>query len=93
MGAKENQVETYLHKRVVEAGGKTYKWVSPNCVGVPDRIVIMPGGKVFFVEVKALDGRLSHVQIRRLKELEALGANVRALFGTEEVDKFVEKIC
>lgn len=93
MGAKENQVETYLHKRVVEAGGKTYKWVSPNMVGVPDRIVIMPGGKVYFVEVKALDGRLSPVQERRLLELSNLGANVYVLYGTEEVDKFVENIC
>ena len=93
MGAKENQVESYLHKRVVAAGGMTYKWVSPNMVGVPDRIVIMPGGRVYFVEVKSMDGKLAPHQIRRLAELDALGVNVRALFGTEEVDKFVEKIC
>ena len=93
MGAKENQVEGYLHKRVVEAGGKTYKWVSPSCVGVPDRIVVMPGGEVYFVEVKALDGRLSFVQERRVWELIKLGANVHVLYGTEDVDLFMETIC
>ena len=93
MGAKENQVESYLHKRVVEAGGKTYKWVSPSCVGVPDRIVIMPGGKVYFVEVKTIDGKLSPVQKRRLYELSHLGATAYVLYGTEEVDRFMEMIC
>lgn len=93
MGAKENQVESYLHKRVVEAGGKSYKWVSPNMAGVPDRIVIMPGGRVYLVEVKAIDGKLSPVQKRRLAELERLGAKVYVLYGTEEVDQFMEMIC
>ena len=93
MGAKENQVESYLHKRVVAAGGMTYKWVSPNMVGVPDRIVIMPGGRVYFVEVKSMDGKLSPVQVRRLKELEALQAKVYVVYGTEDVDRLMEVIC
>jgi len=42
MGREENKVETYLQEKIEEAGGITRKWVSPNHVGVPDQLVIIP---------------------------------------------------
>ena len=49
---KERDIEVLLRDGVKQLGGKAYKWVSPGNAGVPDRIVILPGGKVIFVELK-----------------------------------------
>ena len=92
MGAKENQVESYLHKQVVANGGMTYKRVSPGRNGVPDRIVVTKRG-VFFVEVKSMDGTLSAVQKRTISELERLGGKCYVVYGTEQVDSLVEVLC
>lgn len=50
---RESDIERYLRKQVEANGGKCWKWVSPGRRGVPDRIVIMPGGVIAFVELKA----------------------------------------
>ena len=50
---RERDVERYLRERVKQLGGRAYKFVSPGNNGVPDRIVMLPGGKLFFVELKA----------------------------------------
>lgn len=51
--AEEANVEKYLKKQIEAIGGLCWKWVSPGRSGVPDRICIMPGGLIFFVELKA----------------------------------------
>ena len=50
---RERDVERYLRERVKQLGGRAYKFVSPGNNGVPDRIVMLPGGKLFFVELQA----------------------------------------
>ena len=45
----EKQVEQYLCQCVRRVGGKAYKWVSPGCCGVPDRIIFLPGGVIVLV--------------------------------------------
>lgn len=49
---REAVFERKLKKRIEEKGGLCLKWVSPGYTGVPDRIVLLPGGRIFFVEVK-----------------------------------------
>ena len=49
----EKQVERYLCRRVRRIGGRAYKWTSPGCRGVPDRLVFFPGGGIVPVELKA----------------------------------------
>ena len=50
----ESDIEKYLKRRVErDLHGRCWKWVSPGRRGVPDRIVLLPGGVVFFVELKA----------------------------------------
>ena len=48
----EKHIEKGLRKAVIEKGGLCLKFVSPNMAGVPDRLVLMPCGKLGFVEVK-----------------------------------------
>ena len=64
----ENDFSTYAKKR----GCLSLKWVSPGRAGVPDRIVLCPGGIVFFIEFKAKSGRLSRIQERNIKALRGL---------------------
>lgn len=88
---KEADVEKYLHKQVTKYGGTTRKWVSPGRAGVPDRIVILPGGQIFFVELKRIDGRLTDRQRREHLSLRQLGCNVFTLHGTVDVDSFIRE--
>lgn len=76
---RENVVENYLILEVKKRGGRAYKFVSPGRVNVPDRICIMPGGRVFFVECKAPTKDLRAAQRRELERMKALGAEVFVL--------------
>ena len=62
MSMKESEIEARLVRGVKALGGVAYKFVSPGNVGVPDRVVVLPGGRVIFVELKAEGGRLSPMQ-------------------------------
>ena len=80
----EKSTERFLCKEVKRLGGKAYKWVSPGCSGVPDRLVILPGGHVFFVELKS-EGRESTVQQQnRQAEIAALGCTVYPDIDTKD---------
>jgi Holliday junction resolvase len=92
MGKEENAVERYLHDKVTAAGGTTRKWVSPGRVGVPDRIVILPGGRVVFVEVKTDKGKLSVRQEREIEALINFGCEAYVVNGHNGVDRFLDKV-
>lgn len=79
----EKNTEAYLRDRVKSLGGRSYKWVSPGCSGVPDRIVILPGGRVFFVELKSEGKTSTDQQKKRQAELRALGCTVYADIDTK----------
>ena len=80
----EKCTEAYLRDQVKALGGRSYKWVSPGCSGVPDRIVILPGGGVFFVELKSEGKASTEQQRKRQAELRALGCTVYADIDTKE---------
>lgn len=80
----EKVTEAYLRDRVKALGGRSYKWVSPGCSGVPDRIVVMPGGRVIFVELKSEGKTSTKLQQKRQAELRALGCTVYADIDTKE---------
>ena len=88
----EKDIEAYLVRRVRDAGGKAYKFTSPANRGVADRVVVMPGGRVWFVEVKAMGGRLSPLQRVFLDEVKGLGCNYKIVWSKEDVDEWVESV-
>ncbi|MDN8759846.1 VRR-NUC domain-containing protein, partial [Staphylococcus aureus] len=49
---RESKIESYLVREVKKLNGLCLKWVSPGIRGVPDRIIIMPKGKTYYVEMK-----------------------------------------
>ena len=70
---REKEIEKILVTEVKKLGGRAYKWTSPGNDGVPDRIVILPGERPYFVELKSENGRLSalqKIQIDRLQNLK-----------------------
>nr|DAE10579.1 MAG TPA: Nuclease [Myoviridae sp. ctMb725] len=89
---RESQIEARLSREVKHAGGLCLKWVSPGCTGVMDRIVLLPGGRVIFVELKQPGGRLSERQKWMADALARLGMAVRCLWNKEQVDKFLEEV-
>lgn len=90
---RESAVERRLTEMLRERGALCLKFVSPGNPGVPDRIVLLPGGRVVFVELKAQGGRLGALQERQIARMRGLGVDVRVLKGLEQVRGFVEEVC
>jgi len=84
----EKEIERYLVRRTIEHGGVAYKWVSPGRVGVADRIVLLPGGVVWFVELKTVKGRLSPWQKLFAAEMRRMGMNYIVIRSKPEVDQW-----
>jgi hypothetical protein len=57
MATLEKEIERKLRKMIERHGGLCLKWVCPGWLGVPDRICLLPGGHVVFVELKRPDGK------------------------------------
>lgn len=88
--------ESYIEKRFCEEAKKRGMWavkfVSPGLSGVPDRIVLIPGGRAAFVELKAPGEVLRPIQERRKKQLETLGFTVYVVDDTERIEGVLDEI-
>jgi hypothetical protein len=82
----ERRVEQRLVSRARAAGGLAIKWVAPSMSGVPDRIVFLPGGRIFFVELKAPGKTPTALQERVIGILRSLGAEVHVVDSMEGCD-------
>lgn len=83
----ERDIEKKLRRLVKELGGLSYKFVSPGCDGVPDRIIITPKGTVWFWELKTETGRLSPRQRLQIDLLQSHGCHVVTTYGWEDTEK------
>lgn len=88
----ERDIERWLVKSVEALGGKAYKFVSPGRAGVADRIVVLPGGAVWFVEVKAPGGRLSPLQRAFAQDMERLGQRYVCVWDKEQVNDWIRHL-
>ena len=85
----EREIETKLRQLVTKHGGLCLKWVCPGWSGVPDRIVLLPGGRIVFVELKRpKGGRYSAMQEWWGKKLIDLGFSYWRITDTEDLDLF-----
>ena len=87
----EKQIEAYLVKRVKALGGVAYKFTSPAHRGVADRIVCLPGGVVWFVELKTEGGRLSPLQKVFADEMTRMNQNYCVLWSKENVNDWINQ--
>lgn len=88
----EKDIEEYLRLGVKRLGGTAFKFTSPGNAGVPDRLVVMPGNRIYFVELKRHGGKTSLLQNRQISRLKDMGCNVLVIDSKEGVDKFLYDI-
>lgn len=88
---REKQIEQRLVKAVKTQNGMCPKLVSPGTDGMPDRMVLLPGGKLSFVEVKAPGEKPRPLQIRRHEQLRQLGFRVAVLDDPEQIPSILEE--
>lgn len=88
----EKYIEQKLVKAVKERGGIAPKFVSPGLDGVPDRIVLLPMGRMAFVELKAPGKKMRPLQVKRKTQLEALGFLVYCVDGIEQIEEVLKEM-
>lgn len=71
--------------------GRALKWVAPGLRGVPDRIVLLPGTRIFFAELKAPGEAPKPWQVRVHAWLRTLGFQVYVIDSKESVDRVLEQ--
>ena len=84
----EKTIEATLVRRVAKLGGLCEKFTSPGRRSVPDRIVILPGGRVVFVEVKAPGKYPTELQERDHARRRKLGCEVWVIDSIEDANAF-----
>ncbi|WP_394870333.1 VRR-NUC domain-containing protein [Clostridium butyricum] len=89
---REKDIEQKLVKSVKAEGGMCIKFTSPGMDGVPDRLVLMPERKIAFIELKAPGKKPRPLQIKRMKQLKALGFLCFVLDDTERIGGILDEI-
>ena len=88
----EREIERKLVLKVKNMGGLALKFISPGLAGVPDRIVLLPKGKIAFVELKAPGKKPRPLQIRRMKQLKDLGFKVYVIDSIKMIGDVLDEI-
>jgi hypothetical protein len=91
-GMREKQIEQKLVKATKNMGGIAPKFVSPSFDGMPDRIVLLPGGHIGFVEVKAPGEKPRPLQLSRHGLLRRLGFKVYVLDNEQQIGGLLDEI-
>jgi hypothetical protein len=89
---REKVIEKKLVQSVKSAGGIALKFVSPSFDGMPDRIVLIPGGHIGFVEVKAPREKPRPLQMARHGLLRRLGFKVYVLDDEQQIGGILDEI-
>lgn len=89
---REKDVERHLVEEVRRRGGIAPKLVSPGYDGMPDRLVLMDGGRMAFVELKAPGKLPRDLQLKRMDELMRLGFMVRVVDSVDKVREVLDEI-
>ena len=89
---REKSIEAKLVDAVKAVGGVCWKFTSPGTSGVPDRIVLMPSGRIGFVEVKASGEKTRPLQRLRIRTLQRLGFKAFVLDTPEQIGGIIDAI-
>lgn len=89
---REREIEQTLVKEVASMGGWCLKWTSPSMAGIPDRIILLPEGKIAFVEVKAPGQQPRKIQVKRIQQLKDLGFLCCVLDDVKDIPRLLEEV-
>lgn len=88
----EKILEKKLTVEVIRIGGWSIKFTSPYMTGMPDRLILMPGGKAYWAEMKTTGKRANPKQLTRQKQLQDLGFVSVIISTEEELQNFIKSI-
>jgi hypothetical protein len=89
---REKTIEQKLVKAVKATGGICPKFISPGMDGMPDRLILMPEGRIAFIEVKAPGKKPRPLQLHRHNQLRQLGFRVFVLDDPEQIPDLLEEL-
>lgn len=89
---RESKIEDKLKENIERMGGMCIKLWPVSLSGIPDRIVLMPMGRIWFVELKAPGKKPRTLQNFWHRQLAALGFKVRVVSNFLELDNFIYEI-
>ncbi|MDT9411325.1 VRR-NUC domain-containing protein [Corynebacterium rouxii] len=88
----EKTIEKTLKTTIEKHGGICWKLTSPGTAGVPDRLIILPGGHICFIELKAPGQKPRPLQTHRHQQLTNLGAMVRTIDHPNQINNLIKEI-
>lgn len=89
---RERDIEKWLRRQIESMGGQAFKFTSPGNDGVPDRLAVLPSGRIYFIELKTDRGRLTPIQVWQQDRLDALGCQVRTIRGMDEARALIKEL-
>jgi hypothetical protein len=90
MVESEKKIEAYLRKKVEGLGGLALKLPSVHFIGLPDRVCLLPGGALFFAELKTTKKKPTKIQIKVHEKIKALGFNLYVIDSSAQIDKIIQ---
>ena len=88
---RESAIERHFVAQVKAIGGRAYKFTSPAHKGVSDRVVCLPDGSTWFVELKAPGGRLSELQKIFAEDMAKMNQKYACLWSKDHVDEWIKE--
>ena len=89
---REKTIEQKLVKATKAVGGIAPKLTCPGWGGVPDRLILLPGKRLAFVEVKGPGEQMRPLQVKRKRQLEALGFSVYCIDRPDQIGGVLDEI-
>lgn len=88
----EKAIERYLAELAKQNGLLCLKYSNPNMVGYPDRLLVLPGGGVVWVELKSKGRKPTKIQQIRMSELTGMGHLVKVIDNKADIDELIKTI-
>ena len=92
MVSRERDIEKKLVNAVREKGGWAVKLSAQWVAGIPDRLILLPQGKCCFIELKRPGAEPRPIQVRRARQLRALGFKVYVIDSQEKITEVINEI-
>jgi len=88
----EKLLERKLKEEVKKIGGLTIKLLSTHLTGLPDRLCLLPEGRLFFIEMKTTNKEPSKIQLWWHRKLRDLGFKVLVLDTSDKIKQFIQEL-
>lgn len=88
---REREIEAKLKREVEKRGGLCFKFLS-SVSGVPDRLLLFPGGLLIFVELKRKGEKPRKLQLVMIRKIRELGFRVRVIDSEQGIQKLMREI-